>query len=38
MLGQNVGNALNVAVVDMLAGNSDPQKLVDAVNAAGKQG
>jgi raffinose/stachyose/melibiose transport system substrate-binding protein len=38
VLGQNVGNALNVAVVDMLAGNSDPQKLVDAVNAAGKQG
>jgi len=27
-----------VAVVDMLAGNSDPQQLVDAVNAAGKQG
>lgn len=38
VLGQNVGNALNVAVVDLLAGNSSPQKLVDTVNAAGAQG
>ena len=38
MLGQNVGNALNVAVVDMLAGNSDPQKLVDAVNDGSEAG
>lgn len=38
VLGQNVGNALNVAVVDMLAGNSDPDKFIDAVNAAGAQG
>ena len=32
--GQNVGNALNVAVVDLLAGKSDPEQLVEAVNAA----
>ncbi|MDT3345611.1 extracellular solute-binding protein [Microbacterium sp. KSW2-22] len=38
VLGQNVGNALNVAVVDMLAGGSDPQKFIAAVNAAGAQG
>ena len=30
--------ALNVAVVDMLAGGSDPQKFIAAVNAAGAQG
>jgi raffinose/stachyose/melibiose transport system substrate-binding protein len=38
VLGQNVGNALNVAVVDLLAGNSSPEKFIDAVNAAGAQG
>ncbi len=34
LYGQNVGNALNVAVVDMFAGKGDPQGIVDAVNAA----
>ncbi|MFI6425554.1 extracellular solute-binding protein [Promicromonospora sp. NPDC050880] len=34
LYGQNVGNALNAGVVDMLAGNGDPQSIVDAVNAA----
>ncbi|MDE0545232.1 ABC transporter substrate-binding protein [Microbacterium sp. C7(2022)] len=38
VLGQNVGNALNVAVVDMLAGNSNPQKFVDTIQTAGAQG
>jgi raffinose/stachyose/melibiose transport system substrate-binding protein len=38
VLGQNVGNALNVAVVDLLAGNSSPEQLIEAVNAAGAQG
>lgn len=38
VLGQNVGNALNVAVVDMLAGNSDPERFIQTVNAAGAQG
>lgn len=33
-LGQNIGNALNVAVVDMLAGKGDPQGIVDAMTAA----
>ncbi|WP_331461150.1 extracellular solute-binding protein [Micromonospora tarapacensis] len=32
--GQKVGNALNTAVVNMLAGKGDPQGLVDAVKAA----
>ena len=38
VLGQNVGNALNVAVVDLLAGNSDSGKFIEAVTAAGAQG
>jgi raffinose/stachyose/melibiose transport system substrate-binding protein len=38
VLGQNVGNALNVAVVDMLAGGSDPETFIQAVTAAGAQG
>lgn len=38
LLGQNVGNALNVGVVDMLAGKGDPQGIVDAVNDAVKKG
>lgn len=33
-LGQNVGNALNVAVVDLLAGKTDAQGVVDAMTAA----
>ncbi|WP_136314070.1 ABC transporter substrate-binding protein [Actinomyces procaprae] len=33
-LGQNIGNALNVAVVDMLAGKGDAQGIVDAMTAA----
>lgn len=36
--GQNVGNALNVAVVDLLAGKTDPAGLVEAVNAAAAKG
>ncbi|KAA9149806.1 extracellular solute-binding protein [Microbacterium lushaniae] len=38
VLGQNVGNALNVAVVDMLAGNSSPEQFIQTVNTAGAQG
>jgi raffinose/stachyose/melibiose transport system substrate-binding protein len=38
VLGQNVGNALNVAVVDMLAGKSDPKQMVQAANDAAKKG
>jgi raffinose/stachyose/melibiose transport system substrate-binding protein len=38
VLGQNVGNALNVAVVDMLAGNSTPDRFIETVNTAGAQG
>ena len=38
VLGQNVGNALNVAVVDMLAGQSSPQQMIDAANQAGAKG
>ena len=38
MYGQNVGNALNIAVVDMLAGNGTPQDIVDAVNDAALKG
>ncbi|MCU1482959.1 MAG: sugar transporter substrate-binding protein [Subtercola sp.] len=34
LYGQSVGNALNVAVVDMFAGKGDAQGIVDAVNAA----
>lgn len=37
-LGQNVGNALNVGVVDMLAGKGDPEKLVTQVNDAAARG
>lgn len=37
-LGQNVGNALNTGVVEMLAGQGDPQKLVDGVAAAAARG
>ena len=38
VLGQNVGNALNVAVVDLLAGGSTPEDLVKTINTAGAQG
>lgn len=38
LFGQNVGNALNVAVVDLLAGKGDAQGIVDAVNEAVKKG
>ncbi|NQX26695.1 extracellular solute-binding protein [Microbacteriaceae bacterium VKM Ac-2854] len=34
LYGQSVGNALNVAVVDLFAGKGDAQSIVDAVNAA----
>ncbi|MFL0410579.1 extracellular solute-binding protein [Microbacterium paludicola] len=37
-LGQNVGNALNTGVVDMLAGKGDAQKLVDGVATAAERG
>lgn len=36
--GQNVGNALNIAVVDMLAGTRDAQGIVDAVKDAAARG
>ncbi|MBN9155673.1 MAG: extracellular solute-binding protein [Microbacterium sp.] len=38
VLGQNVGNALNVAVVDMLAGKSTPKQLIASANQAGAKG
>ncbi|MDR7385795.1 hypothetical protein J2S48_005310 [Promicromonospora iranensis] len=34
LYGQNVGNALNAGVVEMLAGDGDPQSIVEAVDAA----
>ena len=37
LYGQNVGNALNVGVVDLLAGKSGPEELVQAVNDAAKK-
>lgn len=37
-LGQNVGNALNTSVVEMLAGQGSPQKLVDTVTKAEARG
>ncbi|MBP2437626.1 extracellular solute-binding protein [Microbacterium amylolyticum] len=38
MLGQNVGNALNTAVIEMLSGNGSPDDLVDTVTAAAARG
>ncbi|QPK81299.1 extracellular solute-binding protein [Schaalia sp. ZJ405] len=38
LLGQNVGNALNVAVVDMLAGKSDAEGILKAVQSAADKG
>ena len=35
--GLNVGNAMNVAVVDLLSGDGTPQEFVDAVDAAAKK-
>ncbi|MER7796850.1 extracellular solute-binding protein [Microbacterium sp. NPDC096154] len=37
-LGQNVGNALNTSVVEMLAGQGSPEKLVDTVSTAAARG
>ncbi|WP_121191751.1 ABC transporter substrate-binding protein [Motilibacter peucedani] len=37
LYGQNVGNALNVGVVNMLAGKSDPAGIISAVNTAAKK-
>jgi multiple sugar transport system substrate-binding protein/raffinose/stachyose/melibiose transport system substrate-binding protein len=34
MLGQNVGNALNTAVVEMLAGTGSPESIVSTMNEA----
>ncbi|GAB2517731.1 ABC transporter substrate-binding protein [Paramicrobacterium agarici] len=36
--GLNVGNALNVAVVDLLAGQGTPKDIIDAVTVAAKKG
>lgn len=36
--GQNVGNALNAGVVEMLAGNGTPEGIVSAVNDAAARG
>lgn len=38
VLGQNVGNALNVAVVDLLAGKSSPEQMMQSVADAAKKG
>lgn len=38
LYGQNVGNALNGGVVNMLAGKGGPQDIVDATKAAAKKG
>ena len=38
VLGQNVGNALNVAVVDLLAGKSSPDQMIASVASAAKKG
>ena len=37
-LGQNIGNALNTGVVNMLAGNGSPQGIIDAANKAASKG
>ncbi len=34
LFGQNVGNALNTSVVNLLAGKGTPQDIVDTTNAA----
>jgi raffinose/stachyose/melibiose transport system substrate-binding protein len=38
VLGQNVGNALNTAVVDMLAGKGNAQSIIDTANKAAAKG
>ena len=38
LLGQNVGNALNTAVVEMLAGDGTPESLLDTVEQAAVRG
>jgi raffinose/stachyose/melibiose transport system substrate-binding protein len=38
VLGQNVGNALNTAVVDMLAGKGDAASIVETMNSAAARG
>lgn len=38
LFGQNVGNALNAGVVEMLAGQGSPQGIVDAVNDSAARG
>ena len=38
LLGQNIGNSLNTAVVELLAGNGTPQGIVDAVTTAAQRG
>lgn len=38
VLGQNVGNALNVAVVDLLAGKSSPEQMIQSATDAAKKG
>jgi len=37
-LGQNVGNALNAGVVEMLAGNGTPEGIIQAVSDAAARG
>ena len=37
-LGQNVGNALNTGVVEMLAGQGDPKTLIQKINDAAARG
>lgn len=38
LLGQNIGNALNTAVVELLAGNGTPEGIVDSVTTAAQRG
>jgi len=38
LFGQNVGNALNAGVVEMLAGDGDPEAIVTALNDAAARG
>lgn len=38
LFGQNVGNALNAGVVEMLAGQGDAQGIIDAVNSSAARG
>ena len=37
-LGQNIGNALNTGVVDMLAGKGDPASIIKAASDAAAKG